>query len=379
MLAARSHAAQANITRGCAERFDPAHDYFPDKAAVEDAANFAIEYHQSYKLLGITDPSAGRVSERYALVQCGAPSPQLRGEWTRATVIHVPVTSVFAGSPTQIPVFVDLDRLEVITGVPRVWDLADDALGNGVQRGRAKEFSPASVIDTELVVAARPSLLLTGGTANPALSVIRSAGVPVVSDVAWLESTALARAEWLKFVALFLNEERTSQRLYAAMKGRYRRLSERASADQSSRPLVMTGRSNRGHFVIAGGRSYVAALIQDAGGRYVWPDNTAAGSATVDFETQVQRAANADIWINGGGWPNLAAMLEEEPRYAAFKAFRNKQVWVYERRLTPRGSNDYWSRSVTHPDLVLADLVKIFHPALLPSHTFEWYMPVLEK
>src|SRR6185437_11744492 len=51
MLAARSHAAQGNITRGCAGRFDPAHDYFPDKAMVEDAANFAIEYHQSYKLL----------------------------------------------------------------------------------------------------------------------------------------------------------------------------------------------------------------------------------------------------------------------------------------------------------------------------------------
>ena len=42
----------------------------------------------------------------------------------------------------------------------------------------------------------------------------------------------------------------------------------------------------------------------------------------------------------------------------------NGQVWVYERRQTPAGANDYWSRSVTHPDLVLADLVKIFHPRL---------------
>ena len=36
-------------------------------------------------------------------------------------------------------------------------------------------------------------------------------------------------------------------------------------------------------------------------------------------------------------------------------------------------NNDYWSRSVTHPDLVLADLIKIFHPQLVPDHAFEWY------
>ena len=129
-------------------------------------------------------------------------------------------------------------------------------------------------------------------------------------------------------------------------------------------------------FVIAGGRSYVAALIKDAGGRYVWADNTAAATASVDLEAQIQRAADADVWINGGGWKSLAAMLDDEPRYSAFKAYRQGQVWVYERRETPAGGNDYWSRSVTHPDLVLADLVKIFHPQLASDHAFEWYMPV---
>jgi len=138
----------------------------------------------------------------------------------------------------------------------------------------------------------------------------------------------------------------------------------------------MTGVSRRGTFVIAGGRSYVVALIKDAGGRYVWADNLAAGTASVDLEAQIQRAGNAAIWINGGGWADLPAMLEDEPRYAAFRAYRDAQVWVYERHLTPAGGNDYWGRSVSHPDVVLADLVKIFHPTLAPEHVFEWYMPV---
>jgi iron complex transport system substrate-binding protein len=94
------------------------------------------------------------------------------------------------------------------------------------------------------------------------------------------------------------------------------------------------------------------------------------------MEAQLARAANADVWINGGGWKSLRAMLDDEPRYAAFKAFRDGAVWVYERRLTASGANDYWSRSVTQPDVVLADLLKILHPALARDHVFEWYMPV---
>ena len=48
-------------------------------------------------------------------------------------------------------------------------------------------------------------------------------------------------------------------------------------------------------------------------------------------------------------------------------------------QMNAAGGNDYWSRSVTHPDLVLADLVKIFHPRLAVEHTLEWYMQVPEK
>jgi hypothetical protein len=206
---------------------------------------------------------------------------------------------------------------------------------------------------------------MTGGTTSAALAVIRSAGIPVMANNEWLEPTALARAEWLKYMALFLNEERAARQLYSEMKGRYQRLSGRAMAIPDDRkPTIMTGRGTRGDSVIAGGRSYMAALIEDAGGRYVWTDDAAEGSATIDLEAQIRRAGNADIWINGGGWPSLASMVKDEPRYAEFKAYRAGQVWVYERKVTPTGGNDYWSRSVSHPDLLLADLVKIFHPTL---------------
>jgi iron complex transport system substrate-binding protein len=368
-------AAGTNLTKGCVEQFDATADYFPEQAVIEDAAIFSVEYRRSYKVITVKDVSAGGRTERYVLVQCGTPVPKLAGDLAGAQVVTVPITSLFAFSTTNLPPLVDLDRVDVLTGVAQFDAVASREVRARIETGKVVEFARVGlVIDVERVVTAKPSLLLAGSTSGATLAVIRSAGVPVVANSEWLESTALGRAEWLKYLAVFLNEERKAQAVYAAMKSRYRSLSVRAMAvPESERPLVMAGRSTRGLFTIPGGRSYVAALIRDAGGRYAWADNTAVGIASVDLEAQIQRAANADVWINGGGWKNLGEMLEDEPRYSAFKAYRQEHVWIYERPVRPGSRNDYWSRSVTHPDLVLADLIKIFHPQLVPKHAFEWY------
>lgn len=41
--------------------------------------------------------------------------------------------------------------------------------------------------------------------------------------------------------------------------------------------------------------------------------------------------------------------------------------------LNENGGNDYWESGVTNPHLVLADLIKIFHPELLPDHELYFY------
>ena len=369
-------AAVSNLTKGCVERYDPTKDYFPDKVTVEDAANFTVTYHRSYKAVHTSTGSQGS-AERYVLVQCGAPAPPLQGDLAGAQVVAVPIASLYSASPTHLSLLVDLQRLDVLTGVSTRQFLIGDEMVKRAGSSQVREFAPASVIDTELVVSQRPSLFMTGGPTSAELGVIRQAGVPVVANHEWLEPTALARAEWLKYMAVFLNEERSAQRLYGERKARYRALSARAGAIPDTRkPSVMAGRGSRGEFVIAGGRSYVAALIKDAGGRYVWADNAATGSVTIDLEAQLQQAGSADIWINGGGWPTLGDVIRDEPRYALFKAYRTGQVWVYERRISATGANDYWSRGVSHPDLVLADLVKIFHPSLAMQHEFQWYLQV---
>jgi iron complex transport system substrate-binding protein len=369
-----------NVTRGCVERFDATVDYFPDKASIEDAVGFSVAYHPSFKVVTVKGAYVGGPTESYVLLQCGAPAPPLTGVLSGAQIVTVPITSLFASSATHLPALAAMDRLDVLTGVSQFDAMTSPEVEARIHAGQVIQFAPNQQLNVERIVTARPSVLMNGASSSPSTSAVRNAGVPVVANAEWLESTALGRAEWMKYIALFLNEEHKAQTMFGAVKARYHALSQRATAlPAGDRPLVMTGRATNGTFYIAGGRSYVAALIADAGGRYVWTDNTGVGAVPVDLEAQLRRAANADIWINGGGWKNRAAMLDDEPRYAEFKAYRQGQVWVYERRLNAQGGNDYWSRSITHPDIVLADLVKIFHPRLTPEHALEWYMQVPEK
>jgi len=43
-----------NLTRGCIDTFDAAADYFPDKVTIDDAVNFSVTYHGSYKIVDVS-------------------------------------------------------------------------------------------------------------------------------------------------------------------------------------------------------------------------------------------------------------------------------------------------------------------------------------
>ena len=363
--------------KGCITSFDPNRDYFPEKTVIEYAKNFSVEYHNSYKLITIRRPTEQTPAETYVLVQCGAPRPALATNLSNAPLIPVPVQSMFSASATHMPLLVDLGHVDVLTGISQARFVTTEAVLDRIRAGDVTEYAPNNVIDTELVITKAPEILMTGGGSLDSYVAIQKAGIAVVDNSEWQEDSVLGRAEWVKYMALFLNEEERARRVFEEVRDHYAALRERTRAiPEVKRPLVMTGLINRGIFEIAGGRSYVATLIEDAGGRYVWRDNPSNGFATVSLESQLARAADARFWINGGDWTSLEAMLTEERRYREFKAYRERQVWFYNRRVSPDGGIDYWSRGTTRPDLILADLIKIFHPELATDHEFVWYKQV---
>jgi iron complex transport system substrate-binding protein len=366
-----------NIRRGCVENFDPSKDYFPEKTTLQYAKVFSVEYHRSYKVVTVRDASEGEPAEKYVLVQCGAPKPDLDADLALSPTIQIPITSLFVGSTTHHPLLVDLERVDLLTGMPKHNAATMQEIVERVKTGKVVEYGEEGATNAERVILESPSMLMVSNPGSPTYAAVRAGGVPVVANSEWLEDSALGRSEWVKYLALFLNEEAKAGQVFKAMFERYEEMARRTRAiPKKDRPKVMTGGVFRGTFSMAGGRSYVAKLIDDAGGDYLWSDDTDTGYSSVDFERAIVRSSNADYWINGGPWKSLAAMLNDDPRYKEFKAFRTGQVWLYERKKNAAGRNDYWAKGITRPDLILADLVKIFHPNLAEDHQFEWYQQV---
>jgi iron complex transport system substrate-binding protein len=362
---------------GCIETYDPSQDYFPHKATLEFATHFSVEYHRNYKVVSVRNPAEDGTIEKYVLLQCGAPRPALEGDLANAPIVTVPIKSLFASTAPQAALLADLDRVEVLSGLAQTRYATTPRVVDWIAQGHVTEYAGNDVIDAELVISKAPDVVMQSGGYTAAFNALRKAGIAVVAIVEWQEPTALGRAEWLKYMALFLNEEEKAQRSFDAIRDRYLALRTRTGGiPEQERPRVMSGKMYRGMFGIPGGQSYVAKMIADAGGIYIWQDNTSTGTFSVDLEIQIARAADADVWINGDAWESLKAMRVEEERYKEFKPFQRGNVWFYHRIVHENGGLDYWSRGLTRPDLILGDLIKIFHPKLATDHEFMWYKQI---
>ena len=93
----------------------------------------------------------------------------------------------------------------------------------------------------------------------------------------------------------------------------------------------------------------------------------------LDFEVVLERAKDADYWINVGALSELSALAAMDARYADFRAFQEGKVYTYSKRMNASGAVDYFESGAAAPDVILMDLIKAFYPDLLPEHEFFYY------
>ena len=85
-----------------------------DKFTVQHAENFTLTYDGDHKVLTV---GTGDTAETYVLVQCGTEAPALDGDLAGATVIEMPIATMFSES-TSHHGFIDVLDLEgTVTGV----------------------------------------------------------------------------------------------------------------------------------------------------------------------------------------------------------------------------------------------------------------------
>lgn len=358
---------------GCVADWDGT-PLFTDQFTVDHADNYSIEYHDNYKVLTVVEPYFGADPEHYVLVQCGTDAPDLDGELAGAQVVDIPIESMYSTSSSHLGFIDVLGIADTVTGVSNADTVMIDSVRSRVDAGEVVSFAPTFEVDAEVVINGAPDVLVGGGSDDPAHEAIVAAGIPVLGNAEWMETTPQGWAEWVGFFAALTNTEATANDLMAEWTADYDAAAELV-ADVAERPTVLTGELYDGAWFARGGQNLVARFIADAGGDYLYADTDETGTLSLDIETVLVDGGDADVWLttNGGFFTRDEALAIDE-RYGQFAAWDAGGVWTNVAAVDPAVST--LEVGPTRIADYLLDYVKIFHPDVAGDHEFVFFEAV---
>lgn len=299
------------------------------------------------------------VSYRFALVDKGSTEKTPEG-YER---VEVPITSTITMTSLQLSNFTALNAHDIIKGITGTKNLFDQDIKERVEKGEIVKIGMEGDFDTELVLAANPDLIFISPFKRGGYDAIKETGIMLVPHLGYKELTPLGQAEWIKFVALFISKEKEAETIFNGIKERYNSLKSKTETVEH-RPTVFSGEMHGGNWYAVGGRNHLAQLFIDAGAEYVIKNDN-SGGVNMEFEEIYEKASDADYWriLNSyEGEFSYDALKDSEPRNELFKAFKDHKVIYCNMKQTP-----YYEIAPVQPDVLLADLVAIFHPELVDT------------
>ena len=353
--------------------FDPNKDYFPDKVSINHAIGFDIEYHGNYKTLHLFrhyNDVADTVS--FLLVQNGTPAP----ENTHHPVIRIPVQKAVSLSTTHLGMFEMLNAFDQLKGIERKEYVSNAKVIELVESGEITEVEPTGKLNVETIAQLGADVVLGVGfpnSQNESFQQLERLDIPVVLNADWQEVDLLGRAEWVKLVAALLNKEALVNDKFAEIEKEFQSVLDLIAEKVTDAPLTITGMAQGDTWHVAGGKSFAYNVLRIAKADYPWKTDDSTGSLKLSFETVYEIGLKADFWIAPSAAQNLEDIRNKDTRYTDFKSYKNGGIYNIYGRYTPGGGNDYYETGVVEPHIVLKDVVKIFHPSLLPNHELVYY------
>ena len=228
-------------------------------------------------------------------------------------------------------------------------------------------------INYELLLSLDPDLVLLYGV-NGASSMegkLKELDIPFMYVGDYLEESPLGKAEWLLALSEIIGKRAEGEKVFAEIPVRYNVLRKKVADNVLDAPSVMLNTPYGDSWFMPSTESYVARMVKDAGGDYIYKKNTGNASAPIDLEEAYMLTAQADMWLNAGSAASLGELKSQFPKFTNTRCVRNGAVYNCNKRLNVAGGNDYWESGVVQPDVVLHDLIAIMHPEALDENDRE--------
>lgn len=337
--------------------------------AMRYAEQIRIDSCEGYWSVRVRNPwDTTKVLHTYILVEKEHEVPD---NLPTGTLVRTPLQKVLVYSSVHCSLLAKLNALDCIGGVCDLQYIYHPEIRSRCAEGKIVDAGNAMSPDLETVIDLHPDAVLLSPFENSGgYGRIEKLGIPIIECADYMETSPLGRAEWMRFFGLLVGREAQAECLFDEVEKNY--VSLKSLVDHvEKKPAVISELRNGSAWYMPGGRSTVGRLYADAGGAYLWADDSHSGSVPLSFETVFDRGRNADFWLfkyNESVDKTLSSLRDEYAPYAGFLAFRTGKVFACNTGKVP-----FYEETPFRPDWLLKDLILVFHPECLPGETTRYF------
>jgi iron complex transport system substrate-binding protein len=349
-----------------------------NEVTLKHAKGFTLYQQEDFTLLKVRDPWQGARDIEFTYVLTHDPDkvPEAYGAYP---VIKIPVSRVICMSTTHVGFLDKLHALNSVVGLSGKRFVTTPALKKRAEHGQVHEVGYESTMNYELMAGLSPDLVFTYGVGSNVASYnqkLNELGIPTVFVAEYLETTPLGRAEWILFLAAFYDKLPEAQAYFNQVDSAYTQLT-RKSGQFSEKPKVLTGFPYKDTWYVPGGNSFIANLIRDAGGNFLWPENKERKSQALSVESVFERASDAEVWIHLGKANTKKQILQYDNRFRDFAPYNHARIYNNNAVQSSGGGSAFWERGASEPHVLMRELMQIFHPeAFSSSDSLFYYKPL---
>ena len=293
------------------------------------ADQFAVDYYEDgYKLLSVSN------GDRFLLVPEGKDVPE--GLDASVKVLRAPVTDLYMASSSAMALFDAMDSLDVIrfsATQANGWYVENAAKamqeGRILFAGKYSEPDYEALLEGSCGLAVENTMLLHSPKVK---DMIEQLGIPVLVEYSSYESHPLGRTEWIRFYGALLDREEQADAYFETEAAKVRALEGMESTGKSIGFFYL---SASGRAVVYSGNSYIASMVREAGGEYIFDgvtdEDSSRSSVNITLEDFFARAADADYLVYNASIDEPVSTLEEliakNAVLADLKAVKEGNVW----------------------------------------------------
>jgi iron complex transport system substrate-binding protein len=335
--------------------------------SIEYAEGFSIEKYNGFYVVTISNAYPNTKDHyTYVLHKKGISIPDSLQQYT---AIEVPVKKIIVTSTTHIPSLESLGVENTLIGFPSTRYISSEKTRTLIDGGKVRDLGSNQGLNTEVILDLRPDVIVGFSVDGDVKTYknLEKSGQKIIYNGDWTEKTPLGKAEWIKFFGALYGLDKKAEQLFAAIEKEYNSVLTLAK-NTKHQPTIFAGAIYEDQWFLPQGDSWAAYFLKEANGNYLWKDTKGTGSLALSFESVLETAQNADVWIGPGQFTSIQEILDNNPNYIHFKAVKNKNVYSFSTKKGTTGGIIYYEQAQNRPDLVLKDIVKILHPEVLPNH-----------